>query len=138
MTFVKLEEKLNSMKPDPKNKRLLLLMEPTSSGSVDLCDWLKSKGFITWRANDFSHAIEELSDFTVKNRPDVIMLEVSPLSECFKSLRENFCTPDCENDVAVVAISDEKVEGKQERFFAHDLDQLETLITREAGPVPCH
>jgi hypothetical protein len=125
------------MKKDPKNKRLLLLMEPRAAGSSDLCHWLKSKGFITWRANDFSHAIEELSDFTVKNRPDVVMLEVSPLPECLKTLRASFCGPDCENDVAVVAISNKTFAGQQERFFAHDLDQLETLITREAGALPC-
>jgi hypothetical protein len=125
------------MKHDHKNKRLLLLMEPQSSTSVDLCHWLKSKGLITWRAKDFSHAMEELSDFTVKKRPDIVMLEVSPLPECFKTLRASFCTPDRENDVTVVAISDKEAIGKQDRFFAHDLDQLETLIKREAGALPC-
>lgn len=126
------------MKHDPKNKRLLLLMEPRSSTSVDLRDWLKSKGFVAWLAKDFSHAIEELSDFTVKTRPDVVLLEVSPLNECFKTLSESLCGPGRLGDVTVVAISDKKADGKQERFFAHDLDQLEYLIRREAGAVSCH
>lgn len=125
------------MEKDIRCKRLLLLTEPKGGDSAELYNWLSDRGLRTWRASDFSHAIEELSDFTVKNRPDVVLLEVSPLFACFETLQDNLCTPDSDNDVTVVAMSEAKAPRGSERFFARSWDQLETLIDRESGPRPC-
>jgi hypothetical protein len=57
------------------NRIMVLLFEMGSAGS-ELGRWLGENGFIAWRANDVNHAIEELSDFTVRLRPDVVLLEV--------------------------------------------------------------
>ncbi len=117
---------------------LLLLVEPQCSKSVALRDWLKHKGFLTWWANDVSHAIEELSDFTVKNRPDIVMLEASPLTESLHALREGLCGPEGQDYVSVVAMSDRGPQSLSERFFATDFAQLEAMIHREAGPRSRH
>lgn len=114
------------------------MVEPRSTKSVDVRDWLKHKGFLTWWANDVSHAIEELSDFTVRNRPDIVMLEASPLSECLQTLRDGLCGPESQDDVSVVAMSDKRSSDLSERYYATDFAQLEAMIAREAGPRPRH
>ena len=120
------------MKRDVNSRRLLLLTEPRSADMVDIRSWLASRGYVAWQANDFSHAIEELSDFTVKNRPDVVMLEVSPLFECFDTLRESLCPADGESDLSVVAMCDAGANRLGDRNVARNLDQLQTIISRES------
>ncbi len=125
------------MEKDIRCKRLLLLTDPNGVESAELYNWLSDRGLRTWRASDFSHAIEELSDFTVKNRPDVVLLEVSPLFACFETLQRNLCIPDTDNDVMVVAMSKDRAPRGSERYFAHSWDQLANLIDRESGSRLC-
>jgi hypothetical protein len=113
--------------------RLLLLVEPRSACSGEVRTWLTDRGLLTWWANDVSHAIEELSDFTVKDRPDVVMLEASPISDCLRELRTDLCGLFGATDVSVVAIGDTGRRSHREPFLATDFDQLETIINREAG-----
>ena len=114
------------------SRRLLLLVEPSSSHSVDIRNWLTHRGLRTWWANDVSHAIEELSDFTVKNRPDVVMLEASPINECLKALTADLCGTGGD-DISVIAVSKGGPTSRQAPFFAADLDQLETIIDTQYG-----
>ncbi len=119
-----------------KSRRLLLLVESRSARSAYVLNWLQHKGFVTWWATDVAHAMEELSDFTVQKRPDVVMTEASPLSECLHTLRADLCGPESQGDVSVVAMCDRGGQASAERFYATDLAQLETIIDREAGPRP--
>ena len=112
-------------------KRLLLLVEPNTSSNSDLCSWLTHKGLRTWRANDVSHAIEELSDFTVRNRPDVVMLEATPISECFNALSANLGVIGGD-DVSVVAMGSGH-SSRPSPYFVTDYAQLERIIDRNAG-----
>ena len=90
------------------------------------------KGLRTWWADDVSHAIEELSDFTVRNRPDVIMLEASPLDECLNGLSDDFKSMGG-GDISVVAMCRRGTPSRNAPFIATNYVQLETIIDREAG-----
>ena len=59
-------EKATVMAPSSTNQIVLLFdrgADPSEFG-----EWLSDNGFVAWRANDIKHAIEELSDFTVRRR----------------------------------------------------------------------
>ncbi len=114
-------------------KRLLLLIDSKGAEPTELYNRLSARGLKTWRASNFLDAIEDLSDFTVKNRPDVVLLEVSPLFADFDALQH---ISDTDNDVTVVAMSKGKAPKGSERYFAHNWDQLEALIDRESGHRP--
>jgi len=113
------------------NKRFLLLLDGAATPGSNLQAWLTEKGLVAWAANDVCHALEELSDFTVTKRPDVVMLEVAMLMESYETLRSAFEDGIGEDDVRVVALGKNGRRRRQDKFFAGDLDQLKTLLCDE-------
>ena len=114
-------------------KRVLLLVEPGPSGSNDLTPWLTDRGMRTWCASDVSHAIGELLDFTVRNRPDVVMLKASPIADCLRELTMSVGGLFGNTCVSVVAMSNSGTLSRTEPFFATNFAELETMIDREVG-----
>jgi hypothetical protein len=113
---------------DHSRKTLLLLLDGGSSIKGRVRMWLTDSGFVTWEANDVGHAIEEISDFTVKRRPDVVLLEVAALPECFDTFRSTFeITPDG-NNVSILALSDSNTPPEMKPFVARNFDQLRTIM----------
>ena len=110
------------------NRTFLLLLDRAAAPGGNVQAWLTEKGLVTWAANDVCHALEELSDFTVTKRPDVVMLEVAMLMETYDDLRSTF-EEGTGDDVTVVALG--KNSHSRDKFFAGDLDQLNTLLCSE-------
>jgi len=113
-----------------RNTRTMVLLLESSNNGFDIGRWLGEKGFVTWRANDVNHALEELSDFTVRRRPDVVLLEVPELSQRFDALRNAF--HQSSGDVCVCGYA--PAAGLRGERFASDLEQLTSIIYRQATP----
>ena len=86
--------------------------------------WLTENGLVTWLANDVQHAIEELSDFTVRNRPDVVLVEAGVLNDSFDTLRSALKNSTAGGDVTVLGMGADSGNGP----FARDFDQLNELM----------
>jgi hypothetical protein len=85
---------------------------------------LTENGLVTWRANDVQHAIEELSDFTVRDRPDVVLVEVAFLEDSFDTVRSALTKSTAGGDVTVLGMGT----GSGNELFARDLEQLNELM----------
>ena len=109
-------------------KTLLLLLDDSSLMKGNVRMWLTESGFVTWEAKDVCHALEEVSDFTVKRRPDVVLLEVPALPECFDTFRSTFEISADGNKFAVLALSDAQPNAESKPFVAGDLDQLKAIM----------
>ena len=117
------------MKKTTSNMSIILVDKRNmASGTVD--EWLRNGGFETLWADDLGHAIEALSDFTVRMRPDIVLLEVPSLAKNFDSLHSAFQLSSQNDDVVVLALSDEKAPAKKRAYFANDLAQLKTAINK--------
>ena len=58
---------------------ILLLIDGSTAGDTNSIKlWFENSRYLTWEATDIFDAIEEISDFTVQNRPDVVLIETSP------------------------------------------------------------
>jgi hypothetical protein len=67
---------------------VVLMVEKNMAGERQaLADWLESSRFLACNAVDVFDAMEELADFTVCDRPDVIVLDVDSSSENADLLR---------------------------------------------------
>src|SRR5205814_1564395 len=93
--------------------------------------WLSKNGLVTWLANDVFHAIEELSDFTVRDRPDVVLLEVAFLAEAFDAVRSALKMSSGEENVKVLGLADGP--APDDKCFAKDLNQLRSLMDSGRG-----
>lgn len=114
------------------NRTLLLLLDKACAPCNSVRAWLTDNGVVAWAANDVSHAIEELSDYTVMTRPDVVVLEVQSLQSSYDTLCTAFGPVGGDGDVRVVALSD-KIQRHRDPFFADDLADLKMLISNEIG-----
>ncbi len=110
-----------------KDNTTLILIDGGSGSKRKIRNWLTSSGFITWEANDIGHAIEELSDFTVRNRPDVVLLEVSTLPDSLEMFRSDLQLTSNRDEMSVLAFSSKKA-TKPQPFVAADLTQLSLIM----------
>jgi hypothetical protein len=105
----------------------VLLVDRKTSAKDDIQKWLNRNGLVAWFANDVSHAIEELSDYTVHDRPDVVMLEVAFLADSFEALESMFNMSASEDEITVLGFAGEQ--SAAGRGFANDLHQLRMMIS---------
>src|ERR1043166_4915172 len=110
----------------------VLLLDKKAPATSDVQDWLSKNGLVSWLANDVSHAIEELSDFTVRNRPDVVLLEVAFLSESFDALRSTLKMSSEAGDITVLGL--EGGASSDQKFFARIFDELSAMSLLKSGP----
>lgn len=95
--------------------------------------WLTKNGFVVWRANDLSHAIEELSDFTVRSRPDLVLLDVPVMPECFETFRDMVRLSSDNLDVTVIGLSENRKGSDHAPLVARNLYELSAVLNKEAG-----
>lgn len=111
--------------------RMLILLLEHERFDPSLCAWLSDQGFVTWKAHDVSHALEELTDFTVRRRPDVVLLEVAGLSQHYEDLWATFRGSAGRGQVAMCAYTGRRPSGDQRQYFASNLNDLRSMIARE-------
>src|SRR5207237_895766 len=109
----------------------LVLLDRKSPPTNDIRNWLTDNGLCAWLANDVSHAIEELSDFTVRKRPDVVLLEVKFLADSMELLRSALQMPACANDVTVMGFED--IASSKIDLAADGLDRLSSVLDRRTA-----
>ncbi|MFN2502088.1 MAG: hypothetical protein ABR530_08760 [Pyrinomonadaceae bacterium] len=116
----------------------IVLLDGRSHSESFVRTWLKKEGLVVWHATDVSDVVEELSDYTVGKRPDVVLLQVPVLPECFESLASMFSlsSPD-QRDVGVVGLSDDAPQVDGKRFVAQNLAQVRSFIQRDVDPLSC-
>lgn len=113
------------------DKMLVLLLENGSDCRDSVRDLLTEDGFRTWQANDVSHAFEEISDFTVRSRPDAILLDVHSIHDSFDTLNEAFHTMSDEKEIAVLGLRDNTGRESESPMIAGNLNDLKCIINRE-------
>lgn len=105
------------------NKTVIILVDETAKNGEFVKRWLEKNEFLTCEATDVFQALEEISDFTVRQCPSVILLETNALSEDY--VREVFQTSCGVNNVSVIALS--KTTSSD---FTESLAQLKQKLTR--------
>ena len=114
---------------------ILLLEKEKENARGTLLKWLEESGFLTCEALDVFDALEEISDFTVRTRPDVILLNVESSRADFPLVREMVCSSAGDPELPIVAFSEngrsERTDGCFEGNISQLAARLETLIPRE-------
>lgn len=62
-----------------KHLPAILLIAKDQRGGISEKEWLKQSRFRTWEAMNVFDALEGMTDFTLKNRPDVVVLNVESM-----------------------------------------------------------
>ena len=60
---------------------VILLLGKQSCGGDTVDRWLEASRYRTWEASDVFQLLDQVSDFTVRNRPDVVFMHVGATIE---------------------------------------------------------
>jgi hypothetical protein len=80
--------KQTSMNTDFKHLPVILLVDTAKSSCIAAREYLQQSRFRTWEAANVFEALEGISDFTLRSRPDVILLGVESITDDFQLLSE--------------------------------------------------
>jgi len=65
------------MELNQKHTPVIVLMDKETAGEhSQIRRWLEDSRFATFEASNVFDALEQLSDFTIKSRPDVVLVDV--------------------------------------------------------------
>ena len=67
---------------------IVLMDKETSDERSVVLEWFENSRFLTCEAADVFEALEEISDFTVATRPDVILLDVESCDGDFQLIHD--------------------------------------------------
>ena len=87
------------MVPEQQHVPVIVLMDNESSDDLAMIrQWFENSRFATCESSNLFEALEELSDFTIRTRPDVVLLDVDCCEDQLPIVREV-------SDLPVVALS---------------------------------
>lgn len=119
-------------------RTVVLLFDAMSPGHGYLKQWLRDRGYLTWEANDICHAIEELSDFTVKTRPDVVLLAVPSLVDNYAMVRDALQVSPSDDSISVFAVGPQYKTGFEFGCIPHIAELQRNLETVHARGATAH
>ena len=105
---------------------ILLMDKRTKADRGDVIDWLDHSRFSSYEASNVFEALEELSDFTIKERPDIVLLDVESC-ENQASLMRNMSGME---DLAIMALSSGSSFVATDGCFNGTLGQLATHLDK--------
>jgi hypothetical protein len=109
---------------------ILLLDGSTSGDNQFIKRWFQKSRFVTCEATDIFEALEDVSDFTTFQRPDVILLEVKSIPKDFYVVKKMIQTPAGETEMPIFAFSENGNLVNDESCFEGNLAQLEARLDR--------
>lgn len=104
---------------------VILLLGSHGCDGVDR--WLEASRFTTSEVADAFQALEQISDFTVRDRPDVIFLHVDSIADELAFMRNIVATASNEPDVPIIGISGDETAGS---------DSISSLASRLGQLIP--
>ena len=113
---------------------ILLLDGGPSSDNKFVKRWFEKSRFLTCEASDIFHALEEVSDFTTPQRPDVILLEVASMPEDFRVVKMMIQTPNGQMEMPILAWSETGNVINDQACFEGNLTQLAAQLERLFPP----
>lgn len=116
------------MKQAAGKQPLILLIDELTEDSSSIKNWLDDNSFQTHEAANIFEAIEEISDFTMRECPDVILLSVNPQSTDLKLVEEMFDEASGTDELPLYVLSKTlKITNKKSRS-AENIGQLKIKI----------
>jgi DNA-binding response OmpR family regulator len=116
------------MVPEQRSVPVIVLMDKDSSNDQAMIrQWFEDSRFATYESSNVFEALEQLSDFTIRKRPDVVLLDVDCCEDDLSIVREV-------SDLPVMALSGKAApknsNGRQSsyRSFGQVVSQLNEMI----------
>lgn len=113
---------------------VILLIDRQARENRLLKQWLQANEFCIHVATDIFEAIEEITDFTVRRCPDVILLEIDASARDF--VEEMFQTSTGASEIQIISFSLETpAQSRRSKSQAGNITQLKTTFNEVLPPL---
>ncbi len=110
---------------------IILLLDGKSATDNKLVkNWLRKSRFLTNETTDIFQALEEISDFTVRSRPDVVLLEVNSLKEEFSIIQKMMQSLSGKCEYLIFALTDSGKIINDKKCFEGNLAQVKVQLDK--------
>ena len=119
------------MRHENEHQPIILLLDGnTSADNKFVKRWFQKSRFFTCEATDIFQALEDISDFTMAQRPDVVLLEVRSMTDDFHVIKKVIRTPAGQTEMPIFAFSENGSVINDTECFEGNLAQLEARLNR--------
>ncbi len=117
------------IKSSNKHAPVILLLEGGArKNNESIIRWIKNNRFAFQIADDIIELLEDMADFTVRDRPDVFVLEVDCLSDELNTIKQFVQTPDGGVQIPIFALSGTNTSAQLGDCFIGDLSQVTSQL----------
>lgn len=109
---------------------ILLLDEHSASNNKFIKEWLGKSSFVINETNDVFQILEDLSDFTTRSRPNVVLLTVDSLEQDYFTIQNMMQTFSDSDDFPILALSDSGKVVNDKNCFEGNLAEVKAQITK--------
>jgi hypothetical protein len=95
---------------------VILLLGQRTSGQNQVDEWLAASRYSACEASDVFQALEQVSDFTQRDRPDVIFLHVDSIGSNHEFLQMLVATAPDEPDIPIIDFAETPKSSADETF----------------------
>lgn len=107
---------------------VILLLDAEAENIRFIKEWFKKSRFLTCETTDIFQVLEEISDFTVRRRPDVVLLEVNSLSDDFLVVNSIVQTSFDANELLIFALSESGKTINHKECFEGNLSEVKAKL----------
>jgi CheY-like chemotaxis protein len=116
------------MPSTPQHTPVVLLLDKREKDIDSVDEWLAESRYTSSEAADVVQVLEQLSDFTVRERPDLVFVHVDSLASDLSALRKLTKTNVDEPDVPILTFGAEDATRDLSSRFATLANQLDRFI----------
>ena len=109
---------------------ILLLENGTSADSEFIRQWLSDSRFMTCEAFDAFEVLEEISDYTTRDRPDVVILNVESPNNDLHAIREIVKCGSDDPDPAIISMTQSAGAQGADDFYAPNAMQVTARLEK--------
>jgi hypothetical protein len=119
------------MRHETTHQPVILLLDGSPSANNQFIKrWFQKSRFLTCEASDIFQALEEISDFTMSQRPDVVLLEVASIPDDYQVVKRMTQTHSGADELLIFAFSEGAKVVDDCDCFEGNLAQLEAQLNR--------
>lgn len=112
----------------PQHTPVVLLLDRRGKDIDRIDEWLAESRYSTSEAADVFQVLEQLSDFTVRERPDLVFVHVDSMASDLSFMRKLTETNADEPDVPIIAFGADEARKDSTTPFAGLADRLDRFI----------
>lgn len=109
---------------------ILLLDGQSANKNEFIKEWLDESPFVINQPDDFFEVLEDLSDFTVRSRPQIFLVEVDSLKNDYVNIRNMMRTFSDDKDFPIFALSDSGKVVNDKRCFEGNLAEVKAQLIK--------